>query len=84
MVPRVPTASSSLPTKKGKKTQKDEGKADDSYSNVEFSTQFSVENIAKKLKLMSAGDMRNYTGTLLAAKQKAYPDSNYTMDKIFS
>ncbi|MCX6247841.1 MAG: SusC/RagA family TonB-linked outer membrane protein [Bacteroidetes bacterium] len=70
-----------ITTKKGSKSPNKEAKPDDSYSNVEFSTQFSVEKIAKKLKVLSAGEMRDFAGTLLAAAKKTHPD--YTMDSVF-
>ena len=72
-----------ITTKKGSKSEKNKDSKDETYSNVEFSSQFSVEQIAHKLKMLSASDMRNYANTLLAAKIKAHPDSNYTMKDVF-
>jgi len=70
-----------ITTKKGKQGGK--GDKDGTFSTVEFTSQFSVEKIAKKLKLLSASDMRSFANTLLEAKRKANPDSNYTMKDVF-
>lgn len=71
-----------ITTKKGNRAPKTkEARADESYSNVEFTSQFSVEKIAKKLKVLSAAEMRDYAGTLLAEAKKTHP--NYTMDSVF-
>ncbi len=71
-----------ITTKKGNKNVKNkEGKQDDSYSNVEFTSQFSVEKIAKKLELLSASQMRSFANTLLQNAKTTHP--NYTMDSVF-
>jgi len=73
-----------ITTKKGNRNPKNkDAKPGDSYSNVEFSSQFSVEKIAKKLKVMTADQMRSFANTLLEAKRKANPDSTYTMKDVF-
>ncbi|MGE5424503.1 MAG: TonB-dependent receptor plug domain-containing protein, partial [Syntrophothermus sp.] len=53
-----------ITTKKGSEGQKGI-KPDGSFSNVEFTSQVSVERIAKKLKLLSSSDIRSYVNTLL-------------------
>jgi TonB-linked SusC/RagA family outer membrane protein len=72
-----------ITTKKGKATgtAKDGVKDDGAYSNIEFSTQVSIENVAKKLPVLSASEMRDFSKTLLAKAQIAHP--NYTMDSVF-
>lgn len=71
-----------ITTKKGNRAPKTkESRSDESYSNVEFTSQFSIEKIAKKLKVLSAGEMRDFAGTLLAVARKTHPD--YTMDSVF-
>jgi TonB-dependent SusC/RagA subfamily outer membrane receptor len=72
-----------ITTKKGSKSAKPkEGQQGDTYSNVEFTSQFSVEKIAKKLKVLSSDEMRGFANTLLAAKRAANPDSNYEMSDV--
>ncbi|MCX6243218.1 MAG: SusC/RagA family TonB-linked outer membrane protein [Bacteroidetes bacterium] len=72
-----------ITTKKGSKSAKTKESKDDSYSNIEFTSQFSVEKIAKKLKVLSADEMRSFANTLLEAKRAANPDSTYTMSDVF-
>ncbi len=71
-----------ITTKKGNKAPKTkETKGDETYNNVEFTSQFSVEKIAKKLKVLSASDMRNFANTLLQKAKLTHPD--YTIDSVF-
>jgi TonB-dependent starch-binding outer membrane protein SusC len=71
-----------ITTKKGNKAPKTkEGKTDESYSNVEFTSQFSVEKIAKKLRVLSAGEMRGFANTLFQKAKETHP--NYTIDSVF-
>jgi TonB-dependent starch-binding outer membrane protein SusC len=70
-----------ITTKKGSKSPKGKDTKDESYSNVEFTSQFSVEKIAKKLRVLSAGEMRDFANTLLTVARKTHPE--YTMDSIF-
>lgn len=70
-----------ITTKKGNRSGKGGESKDGTYSNVEFTSQFSVEKIAKKLKVLSAGQMRDFAQVLLTAAQKVHP--NYTMDSVF-
>jgi TonB-linked SusC/RagA family outer membrane protein len=71
-----------ITTKKGSKSPKAaKDQKGDTYSNIEFTSQFSVEQIAKKMKLLSADDIRNYAQGLLAKAKKDHP--NYTIDSVF-
>jgi TonB-dependent starch-binding outer membrane protein SusC len=73
-----------ITTKKGNKVPKTkDGKTEETYSNVEFTTQFSVEKIAKKLRVLSADEIRDYANTLLQEKRNAHPDSTYTIEDVF-
>jgi len=73
-----------ITTKKGNRGPKTrEAKVDESYSNVEFTSQFSIEKIAKKLRVLNAAEMRDFANVLLEAKRKANPDSTYTMKDVF-
>ncbi len=72
-----------ITTKKGKGpgVNKDGTKDDGSYSNIEFSSQISMENVAHKLKLLDAGQTRDFAGQVLAKAQLTHP--NWTMDSVF-
>jgi TonB-linked SusC/RagA family outer membrane protein len=72
-----------ITTKKGKGSGASKGgtKDDGAYSNIEFSTQISLENVAKKLKLLNADDIRNYANQLLLEKQKT--NDTITMEDVF-
>lgn len=72
-----------ITTKKGKDASKSKDglKDDGAYSNIEFSTQISVENVAKKLDVLSASEMRNFSQTLLRNAQVTNP--NWTIDSVF-
>jgi iron complex outermembrane receptor protein len=73
-----------ITTKKGNRNPKSkDAKPGESYANVEFTSQFSIEKIAKKLKVMTADQMRSFANTLLDAKRKANPDSTFTMKDVF-
>lgn len=50
-------------------------------NQVNFNSQVSVSRVAKKLGVLSASEMRDYTQSLLTEAQKTHPD--YTMDSIF-
>jgi len=72
-----------ITTKKGKSTgnNKDGVKDDGSYSNIEFSTQISVETVAKKLKLLNAAQTRDFANQVLQKGKLTHP--NWTMDSVF-
>ena len=72
-----------ITTKKGKGsgTAKDGLKDDGAYSNIDFSSQISIEKVSKKLDILDAGQMRDFANKLLAKAQIAHP--NYTMDSVF-
>jgi TonB-dependent starch-binding outer membrane protein SusC len=73
-----------ITTKRGKSsgTAKDGAKDDGSYSNIDFSTQISVENVAKKLKVLDAAQTRDFASQVLAKGQLTHP--NWTMDSVFT
>lgn len=71
-----------ITTKKGKSAgAKDGAREDGSFSNIEFSTQLSIERVAKKVDVLTADELRNHAGTLLTEAQLAHP--NWTIDSIF-
>lgn len=70
-----------ITTKKGKKGATKDGDKSDSYSNIEFNSQFSFETVAKKLDLLTASQMRDFANQLLAAGQVNHP--NWTIDSVF-
>ncbi len=72
-----------ITTKKGKisGTPKDGLKDDGAYSNIDFNTQISIENISKKVNILSSSQMRDFTQKLLAKSQIEHP--NWTIDSVF-
>ena len=72
-----------ITTKKGRSsvTGKDGMVNDGAYTNIEFSSQISVEHISKKLDIMDASDIRNFANQLLKKAQETHP--NYTIDSVF-
>jgi len=72
-----------ITTKKGKGsgTGKDGLKDDGSYSNIEFSTQISIENVTKKMGMLTAGQTRDFANLVLQKGQLTHP--NWTMDSVF-
>jgi iron complex outermembrane receptor protein len=69
-----------ITTKKGKGLQRESGTKP--YSQVNFSSQVSFDRIARKVDVLSAGEMRDFTRMLLEEKQQTNP--NATMDSVFS
>ena len=70
-----------ITTKKGKRISKTGEKEDGSYSNVEFSTQISMERVSKKLKMLTAAQTRDFANQVLQKGQITHP--NWTMDSVF-
>ncbi len=72
-----------ITTKKGKATgtAKEGGKDDGAYTNIEFNTQFSIENISKKLNVLSETQMRDFANQVLQKSLVTHP--NWTMDSVF-
>ena len=74
-----------ITTKKGKGTGTGIGKEgvkdDGSYSNIEFSSQVSIENVSKKLKVLTAAQTREFANQVLQKGQLTHP--NWTMDSVF-
>jgi TonB-dependent starch-binding outer membrane protein SusC len=70
-----------ITTKKGAGLSKDGVKDDGSFSNIDFSSQISMENVSKKLDLLDAAQVRDFAAQLLAKGQVAHP--NWTMDSVF-
>lgn len=72
-----------ITTKKGKRagTPLEGDKTEGAFSNIEFSSQVSLERISKKLDVLSASEMRGFAGQLLQEAQIEHP--NYTMDSVF-
>jgi TonB-dependent starch-binding outer membrane protein SusC len=73
-----------ITTKKGARQGTDiQGdKTEGAFSNIEFSTQISLETVAKKLKLLSASQLRSFVSDDLLPKAKlTHPD--YTIDSVF-
>jgi iron complex outermembrane receptor protein len=58
-----------------------EGGTQKPFLDVEFNSQFSMEKAAKKLDLMTASQMRDYAGVLLAKARIINPD--ITLDSVF-
>jgi TonB-dependent starch-binding outer membrane protein SusC len=52
-----------------------------SFNTIEFNSQISFEKLSKKLPVLSAGQMRDFAGKLLAQARQTHP--NYTMDSVF-
>jgi iron complex outermembrane receptor protein len=70
-----------ITTKRGQRIAKDGAKDDGAYSNIEFSTQISMENVSKKLKLLNASETRDFANQVLQKSQLIHP--NWTMDSVF-
>jgi TonB-linked SusC/RagA family outer membrane protein len=72
-----------ITTKKGKGSgsSKDGSKDDGAYSNIEFSSQISLENVAKKLEVLNADQLRAFANQLLLDKQKT--NDTITMEDVF-
>jgi iron complex outermembrane receptor protein len=72
-----------ITTKKGKGTGvgKEGVKDDGSYSNIEFSSQISIENVSKKLKVLTAAQTREFANQVLQKGLLTHP--NWTMDSVF-
>ena len=70
-----------ITTKKGQRIDKAGAKNDGSYSNIVFSTQISMENVSKKLKMLNAAQTRDFASQVLQKSQQIHPD--WTMDSIF-
>jgi TonB-dependent starch-binding outer membrane protein SusC len=73
-----------ITTKKGSRigTEIPGDKTEGAYSNIEFSSQFSVERVAHKLDILTAGEMRSFVANdLLPKAQVKHP--NYTVDSVF-
>ncbi|MBP7849822.1 MAG: SusC/RagA family TonB-linked outer membrane protein [Lentimicrobiaceae bacterium] len=68
-----------ITTKKGKSPDPT-GKAA-SYSQVDFSTQVSIDRVARKLDVLDAAGMRDFANTLLKEAQVTNP--NATIDSVF-
>jgi TonB-dependent starch-binding outer membrane protein SusC len=51
------------------------------WFNVEFNTQFSVETVAKRLKFLSASQIRDFAQVIFAKEKLIHPD--YTIDSVF-
>ena len=72
-----------ITTKKGKSTGtgKDGAKDDGAFTNIDFSSQVSIETVAKKLGVLDASQVRSFANQLLATGQIEHP--NWTMDSVF-
>jgi TonB-dependent starch-binding outer membrane protein SusC len=72
-----------ITTKKGKAEGLDKtgSKNDGAYSNIEFNSQISIENVAKKLNVLSAQGMRDYAQQLFKEALPVHP--NWTVDSVF-
>jgi TonB-dependent starch-binding outer membrane protein SusC len=68
-----------ITTKKGKLSA---GKGAPAYSKVEVGSQISFDRVAKKLNVLSAGEMRSFANTLLQEALADHPD--YTIDSVFT
>lgn len=67
-----------ITTKKGKAAG---AGGDGAFTNIEFSSQISIERVAKKLNVMDASQIRDFAQTLLKKAQQTHP--NYTIDSVF-
>jgi TonB-dependent starch-binding outer membrane protein SusC len=74
-----------ITTKSGKSAARiKEGKGSEgSFSTIEFTSQVSIEWVAKKLPLLTGSQVRDYANLLLAEKRQANPDSTYTIEDVF-
>jgi len=52
------------------------------FSNIEFNSQVSFEQISKKLPILNASEMRGFANDLLRKAQVEHP--NYTIDSVFN
>jgi len=72
-----------ITTKKGRGTGigKEGAKDDGAYSNIDFGSQISFENVAKKLNVLDASQMRSFADQLLA--KGLLTDSTLLMKDVF-
>jgi len=72
-----------ITTKKGKRTgpAAEGDKTDGSFTNIEFNSQFSIEQVSKKLNILSATQMRDFANTLFQKAVVTHP--NWTVDSVF-
>jgi len=73
-----------ITTKKGKKSgiPAEGDKTEGAFSNIEFTSQVSFEQISKKLGILDADGMRSFANKLLEEAQVENP--NYTIDSVFT
>ncbi|HRY97790.1 MAG TPA: SusC/RagA family TonB-linked outer membrane protein [Bacteroidales bacterium] len=69
-----------ITTRKGKTAKP--GAKETSFSEVKFSSQVSLEKVAKKLDVLTAGEMRDFAQSLLEEKQLTDPSA--TIDSVFT
>ncbi|MFZ4572589.1 MAG: SusC/RagA family TonB-linked outer membrane protein, partial [Bacteroidales bacterium] len=72
-----------ITTKKGKRAgpAAEGDKTDGSFTNIEFNSQFSIEQVSKKLNVLSATQMRDFANTLFQKAVVTHP--NWTVDSVF-